>query len=201
MSIPIVSTMRPALGPTLRATPWTPLLGATTGLLVIGTAIHASGGPPSKILAVGAAVMAAAVLAGLHDPAADLLEPLPVSAGWRRAHRMLLLVPVGAAAWVSLLALGHLSTSDWPAGQLYGPLVALVSVGLAAATWARPERQVTAAVAAPLLWFALYEVTGGLSPEGSGVLGDIGNLVDAWRERPWGVTVLALTAVALGWRR
>jgi hypothetical protein len=196
-----MSTLLPALAPTLRATPWTPLLGATTGVLAIGAALHASGGSSADILALSAAVMAAAVLAGLHDPAADLLEPLPVSAGWRRAHRLLLLAPAGLAAWVGLLALGRLADPDWSAGLPVGPLVALVSAGLAAATWARRELQATVAVAVPLGWFALYEVTSGLTQDATGDLRVVGDLLHAWLDRPTGVTVLALTAMALGWRR
>jgi hypothetical protein len=185
----------------MRATPWTPLLGATTALLVVGAALHVADQSPAEILVLAAAVMAAAVLAGLHDPAADLLEPLPVSAGWRRAHRLLLLAPAGLAAWLVLLRLGRLADPGWSAGLLVGPLVALVCVGLAAATWARRELQATAAVAVPLGWFALYEVTSGLTQDASGELGLIGDLLGAWLERPAGVTVLALAAMALGWRR
>lgn len=201
MTIPHVSMLSPALVPTIRATPWTPLLGATTGLLVIGAAVHASGGSPAEILALAAAVMAAALLAGLHDPAADLLEPLPVSLASRRLHRLLLLVPAAATAWLGLLALAHASGPEWSAGWPVGPLTALTAGGLAAATWAPPLWQVGAAVGAPLTWFALNKVTVSLTHDASGPAGFAGDLLGAWRERPVLVTAIALAVAALGWRR
>ena len=50
--------------------------------------------------------MAAAVVVGLRDRAANLLEAVPTSAEVRRARRLTLLVPVGIAVWLAYL---------WPA--------------------------------------------------------------------------------------
>lgn len=185
------------LVPTLRATAWSPLLAGAGGLLLVGAAIDASGASPEAVVGLASAGLAAALVAGLHDPAANTLGAVPISLSRRRLQRLVLLTPVAVASWIALLALARLGTPDWAAGWPVGPLVALAAAGLAVATWAPVDRQVPAGVALPLLWFMLHLVLVGTMPP-DGVTGE---LLAAWRDRPWVVCGLALVAVGLGWRR
>jgi hypothetical protein len=147
---------------------------------------------PVGVLDVAAAGLAAAVVAGLRDPAADLLSAVPTSAARRRARRQLLLVPAGLGAWLAYLAAGNLVSPDlgWP----LGPAVALVATGCAVAAWAPERLAVEAGVAAPLLWVALARAANGLDDSVPAALG-------AYRDHPWIVTAAALAALLMGRNR
>lgn len=185
------------LVPTLRATVWSPLLAGAGGLLLVGAGVRASGASPEAVVGLASAALASALVAGLHDPAANTLGPVPISVSRRRLHRLVLLTPVALAAWLALLTLGRLSTPDWAVGWPVGPVVALAAAGLAVATWAPVDRQVPAGVAVPLLWFAVDRVVVGTAPHD----GQTGELLAAWQDRPWVVCGLAVVAIGLGWRR
>ena len=183
---------------TSRALPWTPLLASAGALAVVGTAVAASGAHPSELYALGAATVAAGALAGLQDPAAALLEAVPVSAARRRRHRLLLVVPAAAGAWALLLvAASRPSGTDaaWPVG----PLTALLLSGVAVATWVSPAQAVTTAVATPLGWFVLDRLVG----QSEGLAGSAVSswTLSAWLLHPWAVAAAAAGAVLVGWRR
>ena len=89
---------------------------------------------PVGVLDVAAAGLAAAVVAGLRDPAAELLAAVPTSAappprpaaGAAGARRL--------ALWLGYLGAAHLWAPEmaWP----IGPAVALMATGCAVAVWA-----------------------------------------------------------------
>lgn len=185
--------MNPAwLVPTCRAVPWQPLAGVTACLAAVCVLAAALGRWPVGVLDVAAAGLAAAVIAGLRDPAADLLSAMPTTAATRRAHRLRILVPAGLGLWVGYLATGHLwaSTLGWPVG----PFVALVATGAAVVVWAPPRLAVEAGVAAPLIWLALTRAGGGLDP-------DLQQVLFAFEHHPWIVTTAAVAAVLIGRNR
>lgn len=179
--------------PTVRATPVTPLFAATAVFLVVGALVELSGAPVGRLLALAAAGAAAALVAGLHDPAAALLEAMPTSAARRRAHRLALLVPLAAALWLGLLATAHLA-DDWTSGWPLGPVTALAAVGVAVAVWAPPGSQAMWGAAAPMAWFALAQVAG--TPSGWSE-----DALALWQTHPWTVTAAAVAAITLGARR
>lgn len=125
------------LVPTARAIPWWPLVAVA--VLLTGTSVLAERAevPVVGILGIATAGLAAAVVAGLHDPAAALLSAVPTSLAVRRARRLLLLLPAE-------LAIAVASTLNVPLGGL----VALTAAGLGVAFWAGP----IAGAAVPLGW-------------------------------------------------
>jgi hypothetical protein len=188
-----VTTAAPAwLVPTARAVPWQPLAGVAVCMVAVVALATARGSWPVGVLDVAAAGLAAAVVAGLRDPAADLLSAVPTSASRRRARRQLLLVPAGLAMWLAYLAAGNLMSPDlgWPVG----PAVALVATGSAVAAWMPDRFAVEAGVAAPLLWMAVVRASNGLDDSGTTVL-------TAYQDHPWIVTVAAVTALLMGRNR
>ena len=180
------------LGPTARAVPWQPLLGVAVCMIGVVALATVRGSWPVGMLDVAAAGMAAAVVAGLRDPAADLLSAMPTSAARRRARRQLLLVPVGLGMWLSYLAVGNVLSPDlgWP----LGPAVALVATGCAVAAWVPDRLSVEAGVAAPLLWMAVARASTGLDASVTGVLA-------GYQHHPWIVTLAAVAALLLGRNR
>jgi hypothetical protein len=173
------------LVPTARATSW----GA---LAVVGLAVAALGAGaaydtwPAGLVGIVAGVLAAAVVAGLRDPAADLLAAVPTTAAVRRARRLALLLPVSAVVWLAYLWSGH--HVDQSIGWPLGPAIALVATGLAVAVWAPAGRGVVAGVTAPLLWVAVAQV---VAPTDD-LAGDV---LLAWQTHPWFVTVAATAAL------
>jgi hypothetical protein len=180
------------LAPTARAVPWQPLVGVAACMLGVVTLATLRGSWPVGVLDVAAAGMAAAVVAGLRDPAADLLSAVPSSAARRRARRQLLLVPAGLGLWLAYLTAGNLVSPDlgWP----LGPAVALVATGCAVAAWMPDRLAVEAGVAAPLLWVALARAANGLDDSVPAAL-------SAYRDHPWIVTAAALAALLIGRNR
>jgi hypothetical protein len=187
-----MSTAPAWLAPTARAVPWQPLAAVATCLLAVVVLAAVRGRWPVGVLDVAAAGTAAAVVAGLRDPAHALLSAVPTSATRRRAHRQALLVPAGLGLWLAYLAAGNLVSRDlgWPVG----PAVALLATGCAVAAWLPERLAVEAAVATPLLWVAVVRASGALAdslPVG----------LDAYRDHPWIVTAAALAALLMGRNR
>lgn len=152
------------LVPTVRAIDWWPL-GAVAGLLA-GTALVAER-PVGGFVAVAAGALAAAVVAGLRDPAAALLSAVPTSVAVRRARRLLLLLPVE-------LAITLASRLDVPLAGL----VALTATGIAVAFWIGP----VAGVAVPLGWVVVARA-GGLDWDQHTSLVTIAALAALWTGR------------------
>ena len=119
------------LVPTARATAWQPMAAVGVFLGVVSALAAHTGRWPISLLGVAAAAVAAAVVVGLRDRAANLLAAVPTSAEVRRTRRLMLLVPVGIAVWLAYL---------WPAQALVpwlgwpvGPVLALISTAVAVA--------------------------------------------------------------------
>jgi hypothetical protein len=184
--------------PTARAIGWSPLLGACCMLLVVGTTVTLSGAEPQSLAALAAAALAAGALAGLQDPAAELLEAVPVSRARRRAHRLALLLPTTAVSWSLLLAAARLD-DGWSAGWPLGPLAALLAAGVAVATWVQGPWSVTAAVATPMVWFMVDRLIG----QTEGVAGTWWSswALSASTVHPWVVAGVATAVAVAGWRR
>ncbi|EWT02011.1 hypothetical protein N865_20335 [Intrasporangium oryzae NRRL B-24470] len=144
---------------------------------------------PVGVLDVAAAGTAAAVVAGLRDPAANLLSAMPTSAARRQARRLMLLVPAGLGLWLAYLAAANLVSRGvgWP----LGPAVALVATGCAVAAWTPERFAVEAGVAAPLGWMALARAWSGLHDSVTPVL-------TAYQSHPWVVTAVASAALLMG---
>ena len=180
------------LSPTARAVPWQPLAGVAVCLLGVVALATIRGAWPVGVLDVAAGGTAAAVVAGLRDPAADLLSAVPTSAARRRVRRLVLLVPAGLAMWLAYLVAGNLLSPDlgWP----LGPAVALIATGCAVATWMPDRLAVEGGVAVPLLWTALARAANGLDDSVPAVL-------SAYRDHPWVVTTAAIAALLIGRNR
>jgi len=185
-----VSVLTPAwLLPTARTVPWRPLIGVA-GVLAVVAALSAYADQwPVALVGIGAAALAAAVVAGLSDPAAALLSAVPTSAARRRARRLVLLLPLGLGVWLAFAALGRVVEpgTTWSVGEL----CALTATGLAVAVWWPGRAAVGAGVATPLLWYAAARF-GGLEGDGA-------DMLLAWQHHPWIVIAVATTAVL--WRR
>ena len=179
------------LVPTVRSTTWQPLVAVATCLGVVAALAAATGRWPLGLLWMVAGTVAAAVVAGLRDRSAALLSAVPTSAAVRRARRLALLAPVGVAAWLAYLWSGQVLVPGlgWPVG----PVVALISSGVAAAVWA-PRAGLAVGVAVPLAWSAASRITQGLDKNVSEVL-------LAWQHHPWLVTVTAGAALLMGRER
>ena len=152
------------LVPTARAIDWWPL--AAVAALLAGTALLADM-PVGGFVAVAAAALAAAVVAGLRDPAAALLAAVPTSVAVRRARRLVLLLPVELAIAVS-------SRLDVPLAGL----AALTATGIAVAFWSGP----VAGVAVPLGWVMVARA-GGLDWDQHTSLVTIAALAALWTGR------------------
>lgn len=173
--------------PTARAIPWTPLAGVAACLAATtAVAVH-TGTWPLGILGIASAALAAALVAGLRDPAAALLAAVPTSPARRRARRQALLLPAGLAVW--LLSVWAARQWEPAVGWPLGPLAALTATGFAVAAWVPDRISLEAGVAAPLLWYAAARA------------GDVGrNPTEqfvAWQHSPWIVTTAALTALLI----
>lgn len=171
--------------PTARAVRWTPG-AALAGLLVAATALTGYADRPADlVLAIAAAGLAATVVAGLQDPAAALLEALPVSAMRRRVLR---LAVVGAPALAVWWMVDSLSTARLSGP---GPLLALTATGVAVAVWAPPRRAVLLGASTPVALFTLHQVVP------SGTTSDV---IAWWLTDPWWV-LAAATALCIAGRR
>lgn len=172
--------------PTARATTWSPLLGCALALTALSIATAGVDAGRSGLLGIAAAALAAAVVGGLHDRAADLLAVVPVSEVRRRARRLLLLVPAAAGAWGAYVAAEQLhGTPGWPLAQP----CALLASGLAAAAWVPGAAGLGAGAAVPLGW----AFTAVAAPEGT-----VGEVLFAWQFHPWSACLAAVIVGLLG---
>jgi len=158
--------------------------------LVSALATH-TGRWPISLFGVAAAAVAAAVVLGLRDRAANLLAAVPTSAEVRRNHRLTLLVPVGLTVWLAYLwaAQALVPWLGWPVG----PVVALIWTGVAVAASA-PRAGLALGVAVLLVWVATARAAGGLDDDAAFVL-------FAWHHHPWIVTLAAMAALLIGRER
>lgn len=180
--------------PTVRATPLAPLAVAAGSFLLIGALVRLADGSSGPFLPLAAAGMAAALVAGLHDPAASLLAAVPASPARRRAHRLAVLLPVGLLLWTWTLVAAHLAAPSGGTGWPFGPVTALAATGLAVAVWAPPDARAGWGAGAVMLWFALSRIIGDVD-------GAAGTLIWAWETDSWVVVAAALAAIAAGGRR
>jgi hypothetical protein len=179
------------VAPTARAIPWAPLVGVAACLAVMTAVAAHTRTWPVGVLGIASAALAAALVAGLRDPAAALLAAVPTSPARRRARRQALLLPAGLGVWLlSVWAARQWEPAvGWPLGQL----AALTATGFAVAAWAPDRIALEAGVAAPLLWYAAARA-GGLDRGPA-------DLLFAWHHHPWIVTAAALTALLTGRNR
>jgi hypothetical protein len=174
--------------PTARATSWQPMAGVAVAMTGVSVLAGGTGRWPASLLGIVAASLAAAVVAGLRDPAAALLAAVPTSAAVRQARRVALLAPVALLAWLAYLSAGPelLAAHGWPIGML----AALTGTGLAVAGWAPAGAAVSAGVAVPLLWLAAGRASHGLDAS-------VAEVLLAWQHHPWIVTAAAVAALLM----
>lgn len=185
----MIAVLARAALPTSRAIRWTPIAGASALLLVAAMLTAASGRPADLLPAVAAAALASLLVGSLHDPAHDLMAPVPVSAMQRRALRLAL---VGVAVLLVWTALGLLAQTS-PAATGVGALLALATSGVAVAVWGPARTGVLLGAVVPVLWFAVDQAV-----PGGGLAAD---LVGLWRTDPWPVVAVALVVCVMGRHR
>lgn len=180
---------------TARAVAWWPLAVVAPVLgVAAGIAGAAEAGPiSSTLLGVALALLAAATLLGLDDPARDLLAAMPTTLVRRRAQRLALLGPAVLGLSATLLLSGrHLDLVVERPSSALGSVAALLTVGLLAGRVAERRRaELVAPVAAgtPVAWVLLAAAL-----PARGVLG---GLAHGWAERPWLWVVGAIAALVL----
>jgi hypothetical protein len=168
------------------------MAGVAACLVAMSAAAAISGTWPARLSGIAAAALAAALVAGLRDPAAALVAAVPTSPARRRARREALLVPAGLALWLGTLAAA--GVWDPGVGRPLGPVVALSATGLAVAVWAPRRIALEAGVATPLLWFVTAGAAGELDT-------GLREALVAWQDHPWIVTAAASAALLMGRNR
>jgi hypothetical protein len=185
----ITSALVQAARPTSRAIAWRPSAGIATLLVLVVTAVRGSAPSVEAFLAVASAALAGLVVAALRDPAAGLLEGVPVSAMARRSLRLALVgVPVLSLWWAMTLVAGQPAAPHGP-----GPLLALAASGVAVAVWWPSQRGVLVGGCVPLAWYALDRLV-----PWSGAPSDVAGW---WRTEPWAVATVAVVVLVAGRRR
>ena len=147
------------------------------------------------LLGLAAAALAAAVVAGLRDPAASLLAAMPTS-GARSSRPPARDARCSRPGDVALLpGAPGTSSSRWPAGRSArrGPDRRRAGRRGLGAGRRRLGHRSAAGVAAPLLWWAVGQVDG-LDP-------DVAAYVLAWQQHPWLVALLGAAARGAGRNR
>lgn len=137
--------------------------------------------------------LAAAASMALDDPAHALLQPMPVTARARLAHRLALLAPVTAAAATLLILAARLffdgRISKVPSAA---SLAALVTSAVAATAWLTrrfPEHAAEGGATAAFGWsIAGVIVPDSLVPE---------TVALAWLQHPWSVLAIGLTLIVI----
>ena len=176
------------LVPTARAIAWLPMAVVAVFLVVVSALAANTDRWPIGLFGLAASAVAAAVVIGLRDRAANLLAAVPTSAEVRRNRRLTLLVPPGISVWLAYLWSGQALVPwlGWPVG----PVVALISTGVALAALA-PRAGLAVGVALPLAWTATAQAAGGLDD-------DVSFVLFAWHHHPWIVTLAAVAALLIG---
>ncbi|WP_168929526.1 hypothetical protein [Nocardioides sp. GY 10113] len=168
-----------AASPTASTLAWRTLLAIGAVVVAVVALAELGADRPTTVPLTGASVLASAVLASLHDPARELLAPLPVGPGRRRALRIALAAAATAPFLVAVESIATTADPVWPT------VLALVGAGWAAATWLPGRLGIAAAVLLPptTLWAA---TTLGWSA------GEVA------LRHPWIVLAVGLGAVAAG---
>ena len=175
-----------AAPPTSRAMPWRPLLASAAVTVLVLSLARGSGQSVDAFLAIASAALASLVVAALHDPAAPLLAPVPVSAMQRRLLRLALVTLPVLALWWALTVV-----SGAPSGP--GPLLALAASGVAVSVWAPFDRGALLGGCVPLGWYAVDRLVpwSGLAADAAGW----------WRTESWAVVAVAFVVMIAGRRR
>jgi len=183
------ASWREAVRPTARAVVWPPMVGVAGGLVVLAFLYRDLEAASRTLLGMGAGALAATVVFSLRDPAAVLLAAVPVPRLARRLLRLAVVGVVAAPAWLLItLVLPSSGTGTGPAS-----LLALISAGLAAATWLPSDDDIAVAAAVPLLWVTLSEILA----LGSGALATAA----LWNTHPWWVVAGCAALTVLGRHR
>ncbi len=147
------------LTPTRRAVKWSPMFAAlalATATLVV---VRLTDQPVrSDLFVVSLVTLVIGALCGLHDPGRDLVHAMPVSAGRRLVHRLVVLVPMLAAALIVLRWLATRMFVVLPPAPGWSALAAFGAVGVAACavvTRRLGTRAVDAVVSGMLVWLAV----------------------------------------------
>ncbi|WP_159081451.1 hypothetical protein [Nocardioides sediminis] len=184
-----ITPLAQAARPTSRSIRWSPLVGVAAVLVIVLLVARTAQRPSDVVMAIAAAALASVVVASLHDPATDLLAPVPVSVMQRRLLRLALVLVPALLVWVALVVVAPPSLE----ATSPGPLLAMTAVGVAAGVWSPARRAVLVGASVPVLWFALDMTVP------SDVL--LGDAAGWWRTDPWPVAAVALGALVAGRRR
>lgn len=183
----MTTVLAQAVVPTARTVRWRPAAAVAGVLVLVAVLTSYDGRPADTVMALAATGLAAIVVAGLQDPAADLLAPLPVSTMRRRVLRLALVGGPAVGVWWLLTALTTTAGSSGP-----GPMLALAGCGVAVAVWAPPGRAVLIGACTPVALFTLQ-----LAP----TVGAVSEVLGWWRTDPWWVLCVALAVCVAGRRR
>lgn len=120
--------------PTRRIVRWSPLVGAWAAALLTLALMRARSEAivDAAVVVLLPALVIIGAVAGLHDPARALLQPMPVSTLRRMGHRLTMLVPCAVLALASLSITADMLFSLVLPGPGAGALAALGAVGVAA---------------------------------------------------------------------
>jgi hypothetical protein len=183
------------VAPTRRAVPWTPLAAATVSLVVVACVARVgTARAPLELLNLACGAFVAAIAFALDDTAHALVQPLPVSARSRLAHRMVLLLPVSAIAGGFLLIVGRLVFDEVPSQRPpFAAPAALLGAAIAMRVWwsrRRPDHAAEAGAAVAIGWPAFRAVVpADLFPDW---------MTSAWIIHPWPVLGVAITLIVIG---
>jgi hypothetical protein len=172
--------------PTARSIRWAPAAALSCVLLAAAALARSADGPANMLVATAAAGLAATVVSGLHDPAAALLEAVPVSAMQRRVLRLTLL-GLPALAVYSLLDRLTVAQVSGP-----GPLLALTACGVAVALWGPRRNAVLLGACTPVVLCALPRVVPSTA---------ISDVIAWWLTDSWWVLAGATLLCVAGRRR
>jgi len=147
------------LTPTRRAVRWSPMFAAlalATATLVV---VRLTDQPVrSDLLVVSLVMLVIGALCGLHDPGRDFVHAMPVSAGRRLGHRLVVLVPMLAVALIVLRWMATTMFAALPSAPGWSALAAFGAVGVAACavvTRRLGTRAVDAVVTGMLVWLGV----------------------------------------------
>jgi hypothetical protein len=147
------------LTPTRRAVKWSPMFAALALATVTLVVVRLTDRPVrSDLFVVSLVTLVIGALCGLHDPGRDFVHAMPVSAGRRLVHRLVVLVPMLAAALIVLQWLATRMFVVLPPAPGWSALAAFGAVGVAACavvTRRLGTRAVDAVVSGMLVWLAV----------------------------------------------
>jgi len=177
---------------------WRPLGAVTTAIGLVVLALGAADAPrlanPPVMIAI-ALLIAAAVLT-LDDPAHSLVAAVPCGFGRRLAHRVALVVPATLACLASIGWVGRRADTVSGSSQILIVAAALGAIAVAThvllAQW-RPDVAAPVAAVVPACWVVL-----GVTP--SSVPG-LAEVTDLWLNHPWAVCACASAVAVVAARR